>query len=261
MILLLALLLLESPLTQDALQMESPLPLVEWSQDDNQEAFRTLQKVIQVWANKGIHEYLIVGKENSEPFKWTIVPYPPDINPLFRHLTILWKMTFGTSPQEAKKFELEEPVPIHISTTSSKPDPFSDPQVIQRQLVYEGKRIYVLYNYAPITSEHFLLIPKERKVYFSDLDLEEYLEAMHLAQKLIRHFRTDSKVAYIFDKSGERAGQTVPHWHEHLVITPQDDLWGQFKMLKNMFLGSSPLPPDELKARVEKYRQELSEVL
>lgn len=254
--LFLAFLLVESPLTEGSLQIESPLPLIEWSKEDNKEAYLTLQKVIQVWANKGIHEYLIVGKETGEPFKWEIVPYPPDVNSLFRHLAILWKMTFGTSPQEAKKVELEDSIPTPFLTASAKSDPFSDPQVIQRQLVYEGKRMYVLYNYAPIVSEHFLLVPKERKIHFSDLDLEEYLEAIQLAKKLIAHFGA-GKVTYLFDKSGERAGQTVPHWHEHVVITPQEELWGQFKMLKNMFLGSSPLSPEELKARVEKYRQEL----
>ena len=147
-------------------------------------------------------------------------------------------------------------------------DAFCNPKVLDKQRVFEGKEINVLYNYAPIglgeEKLHFLIVPKEHHPNFSDLTKSEYLESMQLSQKLIKFYQGKGfHTAYLFDKTGAEAGQTVPHWHEHVVFTATktQELFGKWTVLKNMVLGSSPLPPKELQNRVQSLKKELAEVL
>ena len=81
---------------------------------------------------------------------------------------------------------------------------------------------------------------------------------MELAQKLIDHFQGEE--VHMLHKSGIDAGQTVPHWHLHLIITEgkADSRFGKLKMLKGMVMGTSPLKDHVLKERVTSFRQELA---
>ena len=48
---------------------------------------------------------------------------------------------------------------------------------------------------------------------------------------------------YLFHKTGIDAGQTVPHWHMHLIVTANktQGFFGKLTVLKNMLFGSSPM--------------------
>jgi len=81
---------------------------------------------------------------------------------------------------------------------------------------------------------------------------------------LIRFYKENGcHTAYLFDKAGAEAGQSVPHWHEHLIFTATktQELFGKLIILKNMLIGSSPLPEKELQSRVQLLKIELKEVL
>jgi len=64
---------------------------------------------------------------------------------------------------------------------------------------------------------------------------------------------------HLFHKTGDDAGQSVPHWHLHLVILTEStqSFWGRFAILQNMLIGSSPLTGVALQEAVTKYSQEL----
>nr|QIQ10885.1 hypothetical protein OJOKFFHK_00028 [uncultured bacterium] len=99
--------------------------------------------------------------------------------------------------------------------------------------MFEGKYVNILYNYAPIAIDenklHFMLVPKAHREMFSELSVDEYLEASALEQKLGAYYKRQGyQAAYLFNKTGAEAGQTVPHWHEHVIFTATkvQDLYG-----------------------------------
>jgi diadenosine tetraphosphate (Ap4A) HIT family hydrolase len=147
-------------------------------------------------------------------------------------------------------------------------DPFCNPEIIQKQLVFEGSEVNVLYNYAPIglgqEKLHFLIVPKIHRVGFSELSQTEYLEAMELSQKLINFYqKRNHPIVYVFHKTGVEAGQTVPHWHQHIVFaeTGAQEFFSKMAVLKNMMIGASPLSSEELKGRVQLLRTDLQEAM
>jgi diadenosine tetraphosphate (Ap4A) HIT family hydrolase len=118
----------------------------------------------------------------------------------------------------------------------------------------------VLTNYAPIvlgSSLHFLIVPKEHRTGFFDLEESEYVEAMKFSEKLIAYYsRNGLRTAYLFDKTGAEAGQTVPHWHQHVVFTATktQEILGKLRVFKNLLWRPSPLPENRLQTRVHNLR-------
>lgn len=258
----------------------------EWSNSNKQETYELLQRIVRQWEKKGITDYLIYGKEsaNSEtPFGWEIVPYPKKGSRFWKQFKVLWNITYNGKclpkverQKIAKDYQNEKDlfseaqceVIASIQEVVREHDAFCDQKVIDSQLVFEGKEVYVLYNYAPIVlgkdKLHFLIVPKQHRLRFSDLSESEYLESMEFSQKLVSYYQKKGyHTAYLFNKTGAEAGQTVPHWHEHVVFTATkaQEFFGRLKMLKNMIFGSSPLPAEELHRRVEMLRDELADTL
>lgn len=280
----------ECPLGAGSLKIE-PLSdyqnFSEWGDFNNREAYELIKKIVQVWEKQGITDYLVYGKESdsASPFSWEIVPFPKDgtTTRFLKQFNLLWNITFGgaslsTSEQERiiQNFQegknlFSEQHKQHIETINHiahKNDVFCNPKIIENQLVFEGKEVNVLYNYAPIVpgSErlHFLIVPKKHRPKFSDLSETEYVESMHLAQKLIGFYKDKGySTAYIFDKSGKEAGQTVPHWHEHVVIPEKKvhEFLGILTVFKNILIGPSCLSPEELQTRVGALREKLRDEL
>lgn len=80
--------------------------------------------------------------------------------------------------------------------------------------------------------DDFLIVTKSHKETFDQLTEEEYLEAMELTDKLCRYFFDQNLAikAYIYHKSGKRAGQTVCHWHLHVTFM-KEPIQGAFQKL------------------------------
>jgi diadenosine tetraphosphate (Ap4A) HIT family hydrolase len=275
----------ERPLAAGSVQIKSKKPfasLTDIKEECNLETYEVIQDIVSKWKECGITDYLIYAKDTNgsqDNFRWEIVPYKKEGFRLWKQFKVLWNITFGgprISTEEKKRtvkvFEKIEGANIHlqsqgqsINELAHKKDAFCDPNVIKKQIVYEGKKIRVLYNYAPIAigeeKLHFLIVPKEHRLTFTDLTKEEYQETIELSQKLISFYRNKGyNTAYIFDKSGPEAGQTVPHWHEHLVVTATKthEFFAKLIVLKNMLFGSSPIPPAELESRVKMLHKELA---
>lgn len=256
----------------------------EWNDFDGFETYKFLQHIIRIWEKEGITDYLIYGKESNSKsiYSWEIVPYPKRGWRILKQFKVLWNITFGgTCLSKAERYKVAQDIQKNtdafseyhkqiesIKKIAQESDAFCNQKVIEKQLVYEGKEIYVLYDYAPLVLSndklHFLIVPKEHRSKFSDLSRTEYLESMQLSQKLIKFYKEKGyNTAYIFDKNGVESGQTVPHWHEHIVFTATktQDFIGKLTVLKNMFIGSSPLPQKELQTKVQLLRKELNEAL
>jgi len=268
---------------------EEKVSFQDWNEHENEESFHLLQGISSIWhEKKKVGQFLVYGKESvpsTKPFNWEIIPYQKThwfIGRFWQQFKVLWRITFGATSQSASLqqkdvtlFQKELPEEmgslvdqvLKVEEIAKGNDAFCKKEVIEKQRVLEGKRVNVLYNYAPIgfggERLHFLIVPKNHSKSFKELTKEEYLEASKLTQLVLKHFKDtrDVKGAYLFHKTGEDAGQTVDHWHIHLIITTNatQDLMGKITVLRNMMFGSSPLRGAALTTQVEKYKKELNQ--
>jgi len=256
---------------------------VNWTDEDRSNVFTSLQKAVAFWKkNKIADEYLIYGKQQSgnKTFTWEAIPcYNPNtiVGQIWQQFLILWKITFGgTTLSETQKqrneykasfekFSFSLQKNIERTRDLVQDDAFCNPEIINKQLVLKGRSINILYNYAPIgfggEKLHFLIVPKKHRSKFSELSEAEYLEATELSQKLMTHFfdARQIKDVYLFHKTGVNTGQSIPHWHMHLILISNktQGIFGKLIVLKNILIGSSPMKGDKLKQRVQLLNSEL----
>jgi diadenosine tetraphosphate (Ap4A) HIT family hydrolase len=172
---------------------------------------------------------------------------------------------------QLKKYELllsKSPETVEPSDAPSKSnDSFCKDDTIERQWVITGRKVNVLFNYAPIgfggERLHFLVVPKQHRETFTDVTQEEYCESLELTGKLIDHVTATRKAVknvYLLNKTGIDAGQTVKHWHLHAIFSTNkaQDFWGKITVIKNILLGPSPMKREDLAKKVDELREELA---
>lgn len=267
----------EKQLLRGSIQLSTDQPFLNWSKQDHKDSYGFMQTIAHTWKKEELaDQYLIYGKVDEKPFKWEIVPYQTCKNVFSRilqQIKVLWRTVFGgfQIKESTKCFEhalyqnafqtRTSPKPAELSEKST--DSFCNEQVINRQCVLTGKKVDVLYNYAPIglgkEKLHFLVVPKAHRENFSSVTEEEYVESLELTQKIVQHYSQKGvNTVYLLNKSGKDAGQTVNHWHMHLIFSTNKahDIWGKLSVLKNILFGSSPMKRAELEKKVTDLRQE-----
>lgn len=274
----------KSPLAMGSVQI---IKNSDVKQPDQQEMYEIHQKILRVFKAQGIDSYLRYRVSTTPGRYWEIIPFSKNSSSFWQQLKVLWKVIFGggyisqsqrelfaTSFREIALQNLQEAKPSTHSDSrnlDSKSDAFCNKDIIDKQWVFKGKLITILYDYAPIgigkNKLHFLFVPNRHCEKFSDLIEEEHREVSNLSEKLARFYK-DKEVdrksfsAYMFDKTGSQAGQTVTHWHQHIVFTTTkiQGIWGKLTILKKMIFGPSPLSDEDLKQKVVLFRKELKEL-
>lgn len=112
--------------------------------------------------------------------------------------------------------------------------------------IYEDDKFNVILDNGPATKGHCLILPKEHYANLFELPEETAAEAMKLAKKLSEKLvkELDADGLNLVQNNGEAAGQTVNHFHLHLIPRYKND--GQHILW-------NPTSPDaeELKALCE----------
>lgn len=256
----------------------------EWSDKDHVESYSFMQRIAHAWTSGNLtSQYLIYGKIDSNIFKWEIVPYQSCrnfISRIIQQLKVLWRIVFGgfVVSQEVRQKQLKDhqlllekfPETIQASASSNiGDDSFCKNETIERQWVITGKKVNVLFNYAPVgfggERLHFLVVPKEHRETFTDVTQEEYSESIALTTKLVNHFtetRKTIKSVYLLNKTGIDTGQTIKHWLLHVIFTTNtaQDFWGKITVMKNIVFGSSPMKKEEVAKKVISLREELAQL-
>lgn len=112
--------------------------------------------------------------------------------------------------------------------------------------IYEDDKFNVILDNGPATKGHCLILPKEHYADLFELPEDTAGDAMKLAKKLSAHLvdKLSADGLNVVQNNKEAAGQTVPHFHLHLIPRYKDD--GQHILW-------NPTSPDaeELKALCE----------
>ncbi len=97
--------------------------------------------------------------------------------------------------------------------------------IIPTNVVYEDDDFTVILDASPATKGHSLIIPKEHYADLYDLPEETASKAIRLAKKLTAHIteKTGADGFNLVQNNGPVAGQTVFHFHLHLIPRYEDD--------------------------------------
>ncbi|MBS0616312.1 MAG: HIT domain-containing protein [Verrucomicrobia bacterium] len=240
----------EKPLAPHSLQVRG--------NENYGEMFDLLQKAAAQW-----DDFFIYTSRPSLT-EWEFIPYTRESYAWTQQFSVLWSVIRGAAAQSTQQrsatLERYKVSPVATSHKIEGRDAFCDPQVIERQRIFSKGKVEILFNYAPQGDEHFLIVPKAHRTDFRDLQRDEFVEAMESADKIVRHYLSKGLNCYLFHKTGSWAGQTVPHWHLHIVVVdPSKDFAAKLGVGWRMLFGARPLPPDILKGRVEMLQVELTE--
>ncbi|SDB54659.1 MULTISPECIES: HIT family protein [unclassified Butyrivibrio] len=91
--------------------------------------------------------------------------------------------------------------------------------------IYEDDKFNVILDNGPATKGHCLILPKDHYTDIFELPEETAADAMKLAKKLAAHFmeKLGADGINIVQNNKEAAGQTVPHFHLHVIPRYKDD--------------------------------------
>lgn len=96
---------------------------------------------------------------------------------------------------------------------------------IPSNVLYEDEQFKVILDVNPATKGHALILPKEHYANLYELPEETAADAMKLAQRMMRKMteKLDCDGFNIVQNNGEAAGQTVFHFHMHLIPRYKND--------------------------------------
>jgi len=96
---------------------------------------------------------------------------------------------------------------------------------IPSKTIYEDENFRVILDLGPATKGHALILPKEHYANLFELPEETAAAAMKVAKKLsaqmVENLGADG--LNLVQNNGEVAGQTVKHFHLHLIPRYKDD--------------------------------------
>lgn len=96
---------------------------------------------------------------------------------------------------------------------------------IPSKTIYEDEKFRVILDLGPATKGHALILPKEHYQDIYEIPEETAGEAMRLAKKMavLMTEKLGCDGFNIVQNNGETAGQTVKHFHIHLIPRYKDD--------------------------------------
>ncbi len=96
---------------------------------------------------------------------------------------------------------------------------------IPSQTLYEDEKFKVILDVGPATRGHALILPKNHYANFYEQPEEDSADTIRLAKKMMQQMTDKLKCDgfNIVQNNGEVAGQTVFHYHMHLIPRYKND--------------------------------------
>lgn len=118
--------------------------------------------------------------------------------------------------------------------------------------VYETEDLRVIADISPANLGHLLILPKEHAADLTELEPETALKVMSVSQKIVKAMKKGLQPdgINVVQNNGEAAGQTVPHYHMHIIPRYKGD---------EVQVGWKPLKPEAetIREAAEKVRKAL----
>lgn len=121
---------------------------------------------------------------------------------------------------------------------------------VPSKTLYEDDSFRVILDLGPATKGHALIIPKEHYANLYELPEETAGETMKLAKKMVMKMteRLGCEGFNLVQNNGDMAGQTVFHFHMHMIPRyqadgqkigwkPQDATQEELEEIKNIIVG------------------------
>ena len=121
---------------------------------------------------------------------------------------------------------------------------------IPSKTLYEDDNFRVILDLGPATKGHALILPKEHYANLYELPEDTAGEAMKLAKKMVTKMteRLACKGFNLVQNNGDLAGQTVFHFHIHMIPryqadgqkigwSPQEVTQEELEEIKNIIVG------------------------
>ena len=118
--------------------------------------------------------------------------------------------------------------------------------------IFENADFKVILDVAPAAKGHSLIIPKEHFKDIFELDSDTAAKLFTLAAAVARELKAELKCdgLNVLQNNGEVAGQTVFHFHMHLIPRYNDDGL-------DITLGSRESDPEELQQLAERIKKRI----
>ncbi|MBR2046106.1 MAG: HIT family protein [Agathobacter sp.] len=90
---------------------------------------------------------------------------------------------------------------------------------IPTNTIYEDENFRVIMDASPATKGHALVLPKDHFDNIYDIDSDVLAKAVQVGQKVVKHATNilGCQGYNLLQNNGEAAGQTVFHFHLHLI--------------------------------------------
>ena len=92
--------------------------------------------------------------------------------------------------------------------------------------IYEDDKVLAILDLSQATYGHTLVMPKEHYENIFDLEEETAKHLFSVVKKICNHYQEtlpNLKGINLLNNSGEKAGQTVMHYHMHVLPRYEDD--------------------------------------
>ena len=95
---------------------------------------------------------------------------------------------------------------------------------IPTNIIYEDDEFKVFMDVAPATKGHALVLPKDHYANIYEIDSEILGKAIQIGQKVVKHVTPilNCDGYNLLQNNGEIAGQTIFHFHLHLIPRYKD---------------------------------------
>ena len=92
--------------------------------------------------------------------------------------------------------------------------------------IYEDDKVLAILDLSQATLGHTLVMPKEHYENIFDLELETAKHLFSVVKNICNHYQKvipNLKGINLLNNNGEKAGQTVMHYHMHIIPRYEDD--------------------------------------
>ena len=123
---------------------------------------------------------------------------------------------------------------------------------INSSIIYEDERVAAFLDLSQVTKGHTLVVPKKHYANLLEADPEDLAHVIKVTQMLSKRImeRCGATGVNILNNCNEVAGQTVMHFHVHVIPRYSDEDQLKLEFNKNLESLNLPMIAEDLSKRI-----------